>query len=173
MRDLLDPLHSWQFNVFICCIFGCFCTIGTSLGKYIKFLAIHQTSTSIKKLGYKDLARPEIKILFSSSLYSSWKIININNDMLGNSNRRLLIILQCLQPAGLIGWAVLKIYGEFVLCNINYAFDGWIIHFLPFFFEKKVKGWPARKMMWFFILFILLVAQLLPRTDPIPYSPIF
>ena len=69
--------------------------------------------------------------------------------MLGNSNRRLLIILQCLQPAGLIGWAILKIYGEFVIFNTNYAFDGWIVHLLPFFLKKRWKAGPREKWCGF------------------------
>ena len=63
-----------------------------------------------------------------------------------------------------------------MLYNTNYAFDGWIIRapaFFLFFFIKNKKAGPARKMMWVFILFILLVKNLLLRTDAIPYSPIF
>jgi len=45
--------------------------------------------------------------------------------------------------------------------------------FLPFFYLKIIKGRPAQKTMWVFIIFIVLVAQLLLRTDAIPYRPIF
>ena len=39
--QLRPIIHSWLFSVFIHCVFGCFCMIGTTLGKYyIKFLAI-------------------------------------------------------------------------------------------------------------------------------------
>ena len=55
--------------------------------------------------------------------------------------------------------------------NTNYAFDGGIVrakHFFLFFLLKKIKGWPAQKMVQDFILFILLVAQLVRTgTDPI------
>ena len=102
----------------------------------------------------------------------------IKIDLLGGSNQRLLIFLQYFQPTGLNGWAIfIKIYGEIVLYNTNYAFDGWIIRapaFFLFFFIKNKKAGPARKMMLvFIILFILLVTNLLLRTDAIPYSPIF
>ena len=70
----------------------------------------------------------------------------------------------------------LKIYGEIVIYNTNYAFDGWNIRapaFFLFFFTKNKKDWPARKMMRVFILFILLVKKLLLRTDAIPNRPYF
>ena len=96
--------------------------------------------------------------------------------LLGNSNRQLLIVLQCFQPTGLIGWAIFKIYGEIVLFNTNYAFDGWIVRapaFLSFFFIKNKKAGPRKKRCEYFILFILLVLQLLLRTDAIPYVYLF
>ena len=48
--------------------------------------------------------------------------------------------------------------------NTNYAFDGWIpcapAFFCCFLFLLKKKAGLARKMMWVFILFILLVKKL-------------
>ena len=45
--------------------------------------------------------------------------------------------------------------------------------FLPFFFNKKIKRQARAKNDASFIFFILLVAQLLPRTDAISLSPLF
>ena len=45
--------------------------------------------------------------------------------------------------------------------------------FLPFFFYLKNKKAGPREKWCEFYFFILLVAQLLLRTDTIPYRPIF
>ena len=45
--------------------------------------------------------------------------------------------------------------------------------FFRFFFIKNKKAGPARKMMWVFILFILLVKKLLLWTDAIPLCRVF
>ena len=47
-----------------------------------------------------------------------------------------------LRPTGLVGRVILKYYGDFLLFNTNYAFDGWIVRvpaFFPFFLFKKIK----------------------------------
>ena len=122
----------------------------------------------------RDFGAPLIKILFFGPLDSTEKITT--NGLLGDSNRRLLILLQSLRPTGLVGSFIFKYCSDFLLFNTTYAFDGckWVREaFLPFFYLKIIKGRPARKMMWVFILFILLVAQLLRRRDAIPYRPIF
>ena len=51
------------------------------------------------------LARPEIKILFSSPLYSPWKILNF--DLLGGSNRWILT-----------NWQPLTDYASFAGCQL-------------------------------------------------------
>ena len=131
-------------------------------------------SACITKWVYKEFGAPLIKILILSPLYSPWKIINF--DLLGGSNRRLLILLQSIQPTGLFARVIFKNNGEILFYNTNYAFDGWIVCapvFFCFFFIKKIKRQARAKNDARFILFILLVKKLLLRTDAIPYSPIF
>ena len=57
--------------------------------------------------------------------------------------------------------------------NTNYALDGCAKHFCRFFLQKKWKGRPARKMMWFLFFFILLVKKNLLRPDAIPLCRVF
>ena len=136
-------------------------------------MCIH-VSASIWKWVYRDFGSPLIKILFFGPLDSTEKITT--NGLLGNSNRQLHILLQSLRPTGLVRSFIFKYYSDFLIFNTTYAFDGckWVCEaFLPFFYLKIIKGRPAQKTMWVFIIFIVLVAQLLLRTDAIPYRPIF
>ena len=60
---VLDPLHSWLFDVFIQCIVCRFCTIGTTLGKYIEFLSIYQIISLKISLFGRRLFHVFLKIL--------------------------------------------------------------------------------------------------------------
>ena len=125
-------------------------------------------------MGWKDFGSPLIKFLISSPLYSPWKIINF--DLLGDSNRRLLELLQSLRPTGLVGRVIFKYYGDFLFHNTNYAFDGWIpcapAFFCRFFYKKNKKAGPREKWCEIYF-FILLVTKLLLQTDAIPYVYLF
>ena len=80
-----------------------------------------------------------------------------------------LIQLQSLQPTKLVGRVIFKNYSEKLLFNTTYAFDGWIVRapaFFSVFFNKKIKGWPARKMMWFlFYLFCSYLSSYCGKTQ--------
>ena len=60
--------------------------------------------------------RALIKILLFGPLCSPWK--KMKNGLLGDSNRRQL------QTTSLVGRVISKYYGDFLLFNTNYAFDG-------------------------------------------------
>ena len=83
-----------------------------------------QLSACIWNRVYRVFGAPLIKFFLFGPLYSPWKIINF--DLLGGSNRRLLILLQWLQPARLFARVIFKNNGEILFYNTNYAFDGWI-----------------------------------------------
>ena len=134
--------------------------------KSLNHFKSYQISTCITNRVWYGFGAPQIKKILFGPLYSPWKIINI--DLLGGSNRRLLIFLQYFQPTGLNGWAIFKIYGEIVVYNTNYAFDGWIIRAPAFFCRfliKKIKRHARAKndVGFFFIYFARTSAPTVDR----------
>ena len=124
----------------------------------LQVLLLLQISACIWKWVYRDFGAPLIEIFLFGPLYSPWK--KMKNDLLGGSNQGLLILLQWLRPAVLIGWAIFKNYGEMLFYNTNYAFDccKWVREaFLPFFFFLKEKVCPARKKAGKLVLFIFFI----------------
>ena len=90
------------------------------------------------KPGLMDFGAPVIKYLVPSPLFSFWNILNF--DLLGVSNRWLLILLQCFKPTVLNGWAIFKITAK--LCYLNLiqtmrliAINECSKHFCRFFFK--------------------------------------